>query len=330
MSEMPRIYVLRRQPKTQPLDDHGQPLNFRLFASRVRHDRVAELVGICKGILMDKEVSDGELKYLRGWFEKNPETLEDPLVRLLYDELTQVQQAQGMEDEARKNLQALLERFTGGSIDDFGSDNPSSKLPLDNPPPEVIFGGKSFCLTGKFLYGGRKECIAAIEGRGGIWMDNPTQDIDYLVIGNCGSRAWLHSTHGLKIQRALELRETGGRIKIISEAHWAKALEVNLPRAEKMFLRRKSRRLKHRPLPSSGASNGHFTGKTVVVTGTLEQFSRAEAQEALRRAGANVTDSVSKKTDFLVVGAEAGSKLDKAQKLGVKTLTEAEFVKMLG
>jgi len=73
-----------------------------------------------------------------------------------------------------------------------------------------------------------------------------------------------------------------------------------------------------------------FTGKTVVVTGTLEKFSRTEAQEALRRVGANVTDSVSQKTHFLIVGADAGSKLDKAKKLGVKTLTEAEFVKMLG
>jgi DNA ligase (NAD+) len=79
-----------------------------------------------------------------------------------------------------------------------------------------------------------------------------------------------------------------------------------------------------------GSATGPFVGKTVVVTGTLEKFSRAEAQEALRRAGANVTDSVSKKTDFLVVGADAGSKLDKAQKFGVKTLDEKEFVKMLG
>jgi len=45
--------------------------------------------------------------------------------------------------------------------------------------------------------------------------------------------------------------------------------------------------------------------------------------------GATVTDSVSKKTDYLIVGAEAGSKLDKARKLGVKTLAEAEFMKML-
>jgi DNA ligase (NAD+) len=52
--------------------------------------------------------------------------------------------------------------------------------------------------------------------------------------------------------------------------------------------------------------------------------------ETIELAGANVTGSVSKKTDYLIVGEDAGSKLDKAGKLGVKTLSEVEFVKMLG
>src|ERR1017187_1312511 len=76
-------------------------------------------------------------------------------------------------------------------------------------------------------------------------------------------------------------------------------------------------------------AEGPFAGKTVVVTGALSKFSRGEAKDALRKAGANVTDSVSKKTDFVIVGEDAGSKLDKARSLGVKTLTEQEFVKML-
>ena len=80
----------------------------------------------------------------------------------------------------------------------------------------------------------------------------------------------------------------------------------------------------------SRPATGPFAGKTVVVTGTLSKLSRDDAKEALRKAGANVTDSVSKKTDFLIVGEDAGSKLDKARSLGVKTLTEQEFQKLLG
>ena len=66
-----------------------------------------------------------------------------------------------------------------------------------------------------------------------------------------------------------------------------------------------------------------------MVTGTLSKFSRDAAKEELRKRGANVTDSVSKKTDYLIVGKDAGSKLDKARALGVKTLTEQEFLEML-
>jgi DNA ligase (NAD+) len=80
---------------------------------------------------------------------------------------------------------------------------------------------------------------------------------------------------------------------------------------------------------SKAVTTGPFVGKTVVVTGTLTKFSRDDAKEVLRKAGANVTDSVSKKTDFLIVGEDAGSKLDKARTLGVETVTEAEFLKML-
>ncbi|MCS6771873.1 MAG: NAD-dependent DNA ligase LigA [Kiritimatiellae bacterium] len=82
--------------------------------------------------------------------------------------------------------------------------------------------------------------------------------------------------------------------------------------------------------PPAPTASGPFAGKVVVVTGTLQRFTRAEAHEALRKAGARVADSVTGKTDYLIVGADAGSKLDKARKLGIPTLDESEFIKMLG
>jgi DNA ligase (NAD+) len=79
----------------------------------------------------------------------------------------------------------------------------------------------------------------------------------------------------------------------------------------------------------TAVATGPFAGKTVVITGTLQVFSREQAQDELRRRGAHVTDSVSKKTDYLVVGAAAGSKLEKARKLGVRILDEPQFIKWL-
>jgi DNA ligase (NAD+) len=73
-----------------------------------------------------------------------------------------------------------------------------------------------------------------------------------------------------------------------------------------------------------------FIGKTFVLTGSLPSLSRDAASALIRDAGGNVTGSVSKNTDFLLAGEEAGSKLDKAKELGVKIISEAEFLKLLG
>jgi DNA ligase (NAD+) len=77
------------------------------------------------------------------------------------------------------------------------------------------------------------------------------------------------------------------------------------------------------------AAEGRLSGEVVVITGTLSGMSRDAAKDAARAAGATVTDSVSKKTTLLVVGAEAGSKLRKAQELGVRIVGEDEFLRLL-
>ncbi|HXD86503.1 MAG TPA: helix-hairpin-helix domain-containing protein, partial [Urbifossiella sp.] len=73
-----------------------------------------------------------------------------------------------------------------------------------------------------------------------------------------------------------------------------------------------------------------LAGKTLVVTGTLSHFDRAGIESLIKSLGGKATGSVSKKTDFLVAGESAGSKLDKAKELGVRVLTEAEFREMIG
>ena len=74
---------------------------------------------------------------------------------------------------------------------------------------------------------------------------------------------------------------------------------------------------------------GIFSGKTFVITGKLEHFTRDQAQEEIEARGGKVTSSVSKKTDFVIVGEEAGSKKDKAEKLGVMMLDETSFMERI-
>jgi len=85
------------------------------------------------------------------------------------------------------------------------------------------------------------------------------------------------------------------------------------------------------PRPTPAQVGGQdLTGKTFVVTGTLTHYSRDEIEDLVKKLGGKVTGSVSKKTDYVVAGDKAGSKLDKARELGVAVLTEEEFDKLIG
>lgn len=79
----------------------------------------------------------------------------------------------------------------------------------------------------------------------------------------------------------------------------------------------------------AGAVDGRLAGKTVVLTGQLETLTRAQAEEMLRRAGATVTSSVSRKTDYVIVGEDPGSKADRARDLGVAMLDEQALIRLV-
>jgi DNA ligase (NAD+) len=83
-------------------------------------------------------------------------------------------------------------------------------------------------------------------------------------------------------------------------------------------------------MPARSATSTRLAGKTFVITGSLESMDRESAKEKIRAQGGDASESVSKKTSYLVAGAEPGSKYDKAQKLGVKIVDEKEFLKLLG
>jgi DNA ligase (NAD+) len=75
--------------------------------------------------------------------------------------------------------------------------------------------------------------------------------------------------------------------------------------------------------------NNKLSGKTFVFTGTLKKFTRSEAKSAIEAFGAGVSEAVSKKTDYVVAGEEAGSKLDKARSMDITVLSEEEFISLL-
>jgi DNA ligase (NAD+) len=122
-----------------------------------------------------------------------------------------------------------------------------------------------------------------------------------------------------------EIQQIGGIGRVIAESvREFFALEENRAMVEK--LRAAGVNLKEE---RGGSREGPLSGLTFVVTGRLEHFSRDRAESLIKQHGGAVASSVSKKTDYLVVGEEAGSKLTKAQGLGTKLLDEDAFVQLL-
>ncbi|MGA2868121.1 MAG: BRCT domain-containing protein, partial [Verrucomicrobiota bacterium] len=130
--------------------------------------------------------------------------------------------------------------------------------------------------------------------------------------------------------------EAGGlKSKLVEVGPVAAASVLNFfasPAGRKVLARIRELKIK----PENGAiqaavaaTAGVFAGKTFVLTGTLPTLTREEATAKIEAAGGKTSGSVSKKTDYVLAGTEAGSKLDKAKELGVKILDEAEFLKML-
>ena len=77
-------------------------------------------------------------------------------------------------------------------------------------------------------------------------------------------------------------------------------------------------------------ATGKLAGKSFVLTGSLIEFTRDQAKDLIKQKGGKIHSSITKDTDYLVVGESSGSKLKKAQELGIKTITEAEFKQLLG
>jgi len=119
-----------------------------------------------------------------------------------------------------------LVRFVGGEAFDAEAQTASrsTTLPVDDPEPNVEFTGSVFVVTGTFVHGERALVHAAIEQRGGLSSASPSKKTRYLVIGELGSRDWINSNAGRKIEKAVALRSDGHPVAIITEGHWSRHL----------------------------------------------------------------------------------------------------------
>ncbi|WP_272682222.1 MULTISPECIES: BRCT domain-containing protein [unclassified Providencia] len=175
------------------------------------------LNGLCKGIVADKDLSIDEINYLDWWLTQNGVLKRNYPGKHLY-QLVKTIKEDGVIDQNESDLlyKALVD-FSGTDLNTGIVDGLSCQLPCDDIDSLDLYGA-SFCLTGNFVLGKRSIVSKMIEDAGGSVTGRVTQSTDYLVIGGLSSRDWRYSTHGRKIEKAIDDRDSGkSSVKITTE-----------------------------------------------------------------------------------------------------------------
>jgi NAD-dependent DNA ligase len=191
--------------------------------ARVDDRQINELIGLAHGIIADGAVNQAEVEYLFKWIAANAILTDNPVINRLYRRVNQILDDGRLDQEEAADLLETLTRFSAGDFE-IGEALKATTLPLCDPAPELKFYGSSFCFTGTFAFGSRRECEGATLERGGV-PGSLTQKTSYLVIGAYATDSWAHSSFGRKIEKAVAMRTHGIPISIVAENHWVAQMQ---------------------------------------------------------------------------------------------------------
>lgn len=192
-------------------------------AERLEDRATSELVGIAKGLIADGVLNKQESSFLIQWLEQHSVYDSWPF-DLINKRVAEMLCDGEIDADERQELFSLLESLVGGKPIAEHVSAFATTLPLTSPAPKVIIPNHTFCFTGKFAFGLRKDCEKAVRNAGGIPQDRVSVRLDYLVVGLMGNEDWAHSTFGRKIQQAINWNREGRDIKIVGENTWSKAI----------------------------------------------------------------------------------------------------------
>jgi hypothetical protein len=202
------------------LDPHGQPLNVRFNRARRTERDVCELLGLARGLLADGTITETEAALLRDWLGRHQDAIEHWAVRTIHDRLMHHFEDGVIDEAERGDLKRLLDQLVSGELSAACDTDAATTLPLDQPPPTIEWVGMTYVFTGQFAFGPRRDCEREVEKRGGMCAGNITKRTGFLVIGTFGSRDWVHTAFGRKIEKAVSYREAGVPLRIVAEDHW--------------------------------------------------------------------------------------------------------------
>ena len=194
---------------------------FTRFNRKNIDDRqIDTLIGISKGLLADGKIDHNEAEFLFTWLIQSRQASNNPIIVNLLERVSAMLEDGVLDQDESEELFELLRKIAGNSSE-IGELGKTSSLPINHPMPAVTFEDREFLFTGTFAYGTRKECQFAVESLGGRNAKGVTKKLNYLVLGTYVTDSWAHETFGRKIEKAMEYRDSGIPLCIITEEHWA-------------------------------------------------------------------------------------------------------------
>tara|TARA_R110002111_G_scaffold4958_2_gene25835 strand:+ start:5127 stop:5642 length:516 start_codon:yes stop_codon:yes gene_type:complete len=161
------------------LNADGQPFNRCFNAARLNDRKIDELIGLCKGVLADGEVTQFEVEFLQQWLRNNQDISEHWPANVLYQRIEEMLADNVLDFEEQKELLQTLMDLTGEPTIHGSVNSMSTSLPLTTPDPEIDFEGRIFCLTGKFVTGTRKQSESLVLERNSSLKKSPTKNTDF-------------------------------------------------------------------------------------------------------------------------------------------------------
>jgi NAD-dependent DNA ligase len=194
---------------------------FSRFNRKSIDDRqIDTLIGLSKGLLADGKLDQSEAEFLQTWLVQNRQATNNPIILNLLDKVDSMLEDGVLDNEESVELMGLLRRISG-ERSELGELAKTSTLPINDPMPTISFEGHSFLFTGTCAFGTRKQCQEIIESLGGINAKGVTKSLNYLILGTYVTDSWAHESFGRKIEKAINYRDNGVPLAIVTEEHWA-------------------------------------------------------------------------------------------------------------
>jgi len=201
---------------------------FTKFNRKSIQDRqIDTLIGLSKGLAADGKVDQAEAEFLLSWLIQNRQAGDNPIIINLLSKVSEMLEDGFLDKEESSELLQILHTISG-ETSEIGELSKTTALPVNNPLSPVKFKDMSFLFTGTCAFGTRKQCKEATDSLGGINAKSVTKSLNYLVLGTYVTDSWAHENFGRKIEKAMEYRDSGIPLVIITEEHWANESGLSL------------------------------------------------------------------------------------------------------